>query len=470
MRHYKNSLKLYHATREKLPCGGQTLSKAPERFPLGAYPILLEAGNGSRVWDADGNEYVDYVCGLGPVILGYGHPAVSAAIRRQLMTGLITTSLETPLVGEVAEIICDMVPCAEAVRFVKTGSDACSAAVRLARTYTGRNIILTDGYHGWDDMFQCQAADERGRRGIPATPTTVSIQYNNLDDLARALELYDARIAAVILEPARTFEPAPGYLQGVKDLCHLHGTLLIFDEVVTSFRWAKGGAQEYYKVIPDIACLGKAMANGMPLGAVVGQRDVMSAFERCFVSGTYGGEALSLAAAKATLTTIQEEPVIEHLWDHGRAMRALLRRWPLQKADGANIMRLEGLPCCSVQIFDSGNTEVDVFLKSLWLQETAKHGVLFGNIQYTGLQHTEADLSRVAQAVEAAAEVIAAAVDDEDPQHFLDGAVIGADALQPPPRTDCQHPHAVEITAMGDSNHQYLCPDCGCTYHGGPMR
>lgn len=412
-----------------LPCGGQTLSKSPSRFPMGAHPILLDRGEGSRVWDVDGNEYIDYVCGLGPVILGYNHPVVNDAIRRQLETGLITASLETPLVGEVAEILCDMVPCAEAVRFVKTGSDACSAAIRLARAYTGRDVILTNGYHGWDETFQCAADDERGRAGTldVLTDTTVPIDYNDIDGLEELFAGWGHLVAAVIIEPARTFEPDPRYLLALKLLCRKYGALLIFDEVVTSFRWSRGGAQEYYGVTPDIACLGKAMANGMPLGAVVGRRDVMEAFERCFVSGTYGGEALSLAAAKATLQIIRDEPVIEHIrWQGARLQTAFdgaARRHGLPA-------KSVGVPVCSVQTFEAAPNADANFVKSLWLQETAKRGLLLGNIQYVNYSHGDRDIATTDYAMGAAAATVAGYLATASPADWLEGAPIGVDTYQ----------------------------------------
>lgn len=384
-----------------LPCGAQTLSKAPDRFP-DEYPTYIERGLGSHVWDVDGNEYIDYPLSLGPIILGHNYPAVTNAMRAQMEHGIVF-SLSHPLELEVAERLCQMVPCAEAVRFTKTGSDAVMAAVRLSRTYTGREkvAVASNAYHGMHDWFQVRQP-ERGRAGVPRAlnDTTLLFEYNSIESL-QAVFVEHGPLAAVVIEPARTFEPAPGFLEAVKDLCATHGTVLIFDEVVTSFRWAIGGAQEYYGVTPDLACLGKAMANGLPLGAVVGKRDIMQAFERCFISGTYGGETLSLAAAKATLDVIATEPVVPQIWEHGELLRAAFEGITLLLGGEA-----VGVGPCSVQRFNIGRTEEQKCVLMRWLEETAKRGVLFGHIQYISYSHTNEDILTTVAVMREAAEAI----------------------------------------------------------------
>lgn len=410
------SLRWHERARKVLTCNGaQTLSKAAERSP-GTYPIYLKRGSGSHVWDVDGQEYIDYVCGLGPLILGHNYPRVTEAIKRQADDGCLF-SLEHPLTVEVAEILCDMAPCAEAVRFVKTGSDANEAAVRLARAYTGRDVILSCGYHGWDNTFQILELG-RGETGVPweLEYTSISFQFNRWDQLEVAFDGHrKGSIAAVVIEPMRFEPPAPGFLEKARELCDKHGAVLIFDEVVTSFRWARGGAQEYFGVIPDLACLGKAVANGMPLGAVVGKREIMDAFDRCFVSGTYAGETLSLAAAKATLETIRDEPVIEHIWRQGERLRdafnALARHYHLDAVS-------RGYGPCTCQTFNGPDANL---LKSLWLQETVRHGVLFGGIQYIGYSHSDEDIAHSITAIEHAF----AFLDEERGMNNLSGALRG---------------------------------------------
>ena len=224
-----------------IPCGTQTLSKGPTQFVQGVSPIYLERGRGSHVWDVDGNEYVDFPMALGPVILGYAEPAVDDAIRRQLDDG-ITFTLMHPLEVEVAERIVALCPGVEAVRFGKSGSDALSAAVRAARAHTGRSQVLVAGYHGWHDWY---VGSTTRNRGVPAevAALTTTFAYNDLDSLAAALAAHRGSVAAVVLEPAGLDTPDDGYLQGVVDLARSAGAVSVFDEVITGFRFAPGGAR-----------------------------------------------------------------------------------------------------------------------------------------------------------------------------------------------------------------------------------
>ena len=249
-----------------IPLGTQTLSKSPTQFVQGALPIYLERGAGARVWDVDGNEWLDYPMALGPVILGYAEPAVDDAVREQLARG-ITFTLMHPLEVEVAERIVAMCPGVEAVRFAKSGSDAMSGAIRAARAITDRDIVLVGGYHGWHDWY---IGTTTRNRGVPKAviDLTDGFAFNDVDDLRRVLERHAGSVAAVVLEPAGADVPEPGYLQAVVDLAHEHGALAVFDEVITGFRLAPGGARERYGVEPDLSCYGKALGNGMPIAAV----------------------------------------------------------------------------------------------------------------------------------------------------------------------------------------------------------
>ena len=266
---YVQSIALTARTRAVSPGGAQTMSRQPARFVEGAYPAYLARGRGARVWDVDGNEYVDFLCGLGALPLGHAHPAVDAAIARQLSTGLITPSLPTALEEEVAAKLVQVIPCAQdrgQVRFVKTGSEACAAAARIARRATGRDRVIVVGYHGWHDWVM-ETSDPHP--GIPLTFNTIRVRYNDLQHLEDVLKdpiklpTQTPGIAAVMLEPMLLEPPADGYLQAVVDLCHRYGALSIFDEMVCGFRWATAGGQEYFGVTPDLAVFGKGLANGM---------------------------------------------------------------------------------------------------------------------------------------------------------------------------------------------------------------
>ena len=247
---------------------------------------------------------------------GYRDPDVDLAIRRQLTRG-ISFSLPTTLEMELAERLVKHIPCAEMVRFGKNGTDATSAAVRLARAATKRDRLILLGYHGWQDWYI--GATTRNL-GVPACVSALShlAPYGDLEAIEDLFARHPGEFAAVMLEPMNTVEPAPGYLKGLKDLVHRHGALLIFDEIITGFRWSIGGAQARYGVTPDLACFGKAMGNGMPISAVVGRADIMRLMEDIFYSGTFGGETLSLAAAIATIDKIDREAVTRPSVGNGR--------------------------------------------------------------------------------------------------------------------------------------------------------
>ncbi|MBM4201482.1 MAG: aminotransferase class III-fold pyridoxal phosphate-dependent enzyme, partial [Gammaproteobacteria bacterium] len=266
---------LWERARGLIPAGTQTLAKGPTQFSDGVAPKYLIKGQGARVWDVDGNEYLDYNMGIGPIILGYCHPVVDGAIRAQLDDG-ITFSLMHPLEVELAELLRECIPNTDAVRFSKTGCDVTSAAVRLARAYTGRERILCCGYHGWHDWY-IGVTDRCA--GIPdaVKALTHTVNYN---DLQSVIDAVDEDVACVILEPF-VFERENGhFLSGLRELCDRHGVLLIFDEMWTGFRCAVGGAQEFLGVRSDLSLFSKAMANGMPISAITGRGDVMALLER----------------------------------------------------------------------------------------------------------------------------------------------------------------------------------------------
>jgi glutamate-1-semialdehyde aminotransferase len=368
-----------------IPAGTQTLAKGPGQFVRGVAPKYLRRGKGCRVWDVDGNEYIDYSMAVGPVSLGYADERVDAAIREQLADG-ITFSLMHPLEVEVAEKIRDAVPNAQAVRFGKTGAEAASAAVRLARAFTGRDRVLCCGYHGWHDWY-IGVTDRNA--GIPAAvrDLTATFAYN---DLGSVLAAIDGETACVILEPV-TFEmPRDGFLEELKKVCARHGALLIFDEMWTGFRLALGGAQEVFGVTPDLACFSKAVANGMPLSVLTGRDDVMRLLERdVFFFSTFGGEALSLAAAKATLAEMSEKPVHDHLARQGRKLRHGFNEIAAEL--GMTYARCIGFDCRSMVTFDAAGSD-PLEMKSLVQQELLRRGILWGGFHNLSFSHADADV------------------------------------------------------------------------------
>jgi len=298
-----------------IPLGSQTFSKSRTQYPVGISPLYASKAKGSLIWDVDGNEYIDLVSSLASITLGYGDRGLAKVVTKQLKSA-VNMSLPGKLEAEVAELIVELVPSAEMVRFGKNGSDATSAAIRLARAYTGRDHILVCGYHGWQDWF---IGSTTRNKGVPDTVSALThkFEFNNIDSLRNLFEELGSRVAAVIMEPMNAVYPEPGFLESVKDIAHSNGALLIFDETITGFRFAAGGAQELFGVIPDVSTFGKGMANGFPISAVTGRREVMMEMEEIFFSGTFGGELLSLAAAKYVLDRYQKENIVEELTGNG---------------------------------------------------------------------------------------------------------------------------------------------------------
>lgn len=404
---YARSTAMVERALGLIPLGTQTYSKAHWTFPGGEAPMFLDHGQGGRVWDIDGNGYIDLMGALLPILLGYRDPDVDAAIRSQLDRGILF-SLGTTLEVELAERLVDTIPCAEMVRFAKTGTDAVSAAVRLARAVTGRDHILMCGYHGWNDW---SVATTTRPDGIPQAvrELTHTFPFNDLDALAARLRDLRARggVAAVVLEPVRMVVPEPGFLQGVADLARAEGALVIFDEIVTGLRVAPGGAQAHYGVTPDLACFGKGLGNGMPIAAVVGRAAYMRRFEDVFFSGTYGGEALSLAAALATLRKVREQGVSDHLWALGRRLvEGLTPRLAAHGLDG--VMTLGGLEVTSHIVFHDDPRASAFAVRTVLMRELLRRGVLFTNCHGFSFAHTAEDVDLVLAAYDGALPVVAA--------------------------------------------------------------
>jgi len=404
-----------------LPGITQTYSKSPAQHVEGVYPVFLERGHGCRVWDIDGREYIDYPCALGPILLGYGDTEVDAAVHEQVSAGP-SFSLGHRLEVEVAELIVDMVPGAQMVRFLKTGSEATSAAVRLARAATGRDHIAQCGYHGWHDW--CIGHTARNA-GIPGATRSLTHQwtYNDLDSLQRVFAEHPAAVAAVIMEPVGVVEPAPGFLAAVRDLAHQHGALLIFDEVITGFRLAPGGAQEYYGVLPDLAAFGKAVANGYPLAAVTGRREVMELIATTtFISSTFGGETISLAAARATLNKVRDRRVCDHLWRQGARLTEAFNALAHEHEVPA---RMIGLAPRRVLRVDGGRGVDASVVKGLVWQGCLDNGVLMGNANFVSLAHDDAAIAETIGAFDKALTATGLALRSSDPASALRGGIPG---------------------------------------------
>lgn len=394
--------------KELIPAGTQTLSKGPNQFCDGFGPKYLARGKGSHVWDVDGNEFIDYPMGLGAVSLGHAHPEVIKAVTAQLEQGN-TFSLMNPLEVDLAARIVDIVPCAERVRFGKNGSDATSACIRAARAYTGREHVARCGYHGWQD-WSIDASYGIRARGVPESirAFTHAFPYNDLAALETLLK--ETPIAAVILEPVGAVVPQPGYLEGVRELATRYGAVLVFDEVIAGFRYARGGAQEYFKVTPDLCAMGKGVANGFPLSIVCGSKKFMEPFEEIFFSFTFGGETTALAAANATLDVMERENYWAHVWRLGAKLQAgfktLAKEYQLD-----SFADCIGLAPWTVTTFVDHGKWSGMQLKTLFQQEMLRHGILFSGSQFISLSHTDADIETTIAAYREAMRVVRFALD-----------------------------------------------------------
>ena len=373
----------YHQRAQQfIPGGAHTYSKGDDQFPANA-PAVIERGNGCLVWDGDGNQFTDFALSLGTVVLGHAYEPVLEAVRHELAKG-VNFVRPSPLEGELAELLCDIIPCAEMVKLAKHGSDATTGAIKLARAYTGREHIVrcsADPFNAVHDWFIGSTVVDRG---VPecVKNLTHQFEYNNLASLQALFSQYPAQIACVIFEPISFIEPAVGFLQAVKDLCEANGAILIFDEVVSGFRFAIGGAQQYCGVTPHLAAFGKAMANGFSVSALAGRKDIMSLAginhdtERVFLlSTTHGGETHSIAAALATIRIIEQQQVIKHFWQVGQS----LKRGILQAADAAGISQyvsVGGYDCKPSFALLNQQGHACMQLRTLFLQETIKRGVL----------------------------------------------------------------------------------------------
>jgi len=370
----KKSMELFKKAETIIMNGTQLYSKMPSAGVEGVAPIYFVRGEGCHVWDLEGNKYIDFTMGLGPCMLGYNHPKIRKTVLNQIEIGPIF-SLPHPIEVECAELLTKVVPSAEMVRFLKTGSEATQAAVRIARAYTGKEKIIKGHYHGWHEW--CIAGTIKDG-GIPKIYRDYAFeaQYNNLKEYKEIFKKYKGKIAAVILEPIEFDEPTDDFLKKIKILCHENDALLIFDEVVTGFRFSLGGAQEYFNVTPDICTFGKGMASGYPLSAVVGKKKIFEgAKNKVFISSTFGGETLSLAACIGTINILKKEPVHKKIWEIGSKIKNGFNK--LAENLGSNI-RCIGLPPRLGFDFTPLRKKIKPDeLKTLFMQEVVKRGIYF---------------------------------------------------------------------------------------------
>jgi glutamate-1-semialdehyde aminotransferase len=401
---------------ELIPAQTQTLAKGTGQNIKGVAPKYLQRGKGSHVWDVDGNEYLDYTMGVGPLSLGYAYDKVDNAIKEQLKDG-ITFSLTHPLEVEVAELIHKVVPNAEAIRYSRGGADVVSGAVRLSRAYTGRKKVLCCGYHGWHDWYI--AVTDRNK-GIPQEIQDLSYTFN-YNDIQSVIDSIDEDTACVVLEPYVFEEPKDNFLQKLRDVCTQNGTLLVFDEMWSGFRIAVGGAQEYFGVNADLACFSKAVANGMPISILTGKKEIMWLLEKdVFFFNTFGGEALSLAAAKATITEMIEKNVPAFLAKQGNKLKVGYNK--IASELGMDYTKCSGFDCRTIMTFDAQKSGCEPLeMKSLVQQEMIKRGILWGGFHNMSFSHTDEDVAYTLKAYEDVLPILKKAVEEKNVKGYLRG-------------------------------------------------
>jgi glutamate-1-semialdehyde aminotransferase len=403
----KNSNNIYSKAIKIIPSGTQTFSKGVTQFVNGIAPKYLKKGKGAYVWDVDNNKFLDYVMGCHPLILGYADPDVNLAVKKQLDLGS-TFSLMNKLELDVAEILVDTIPCAEMVRFGKNGADATTIGVRLARAVTKRDHIAYCGYHGWHDWF---IANTDLNSGIPKFNQKLAhaFIYNDLDSLEKIFKKYKDKIAIVIMEPVTVFEPKcygpkscvslkcknnfcqKNFLTEVKRITKENGSILMFDEIISGFRFSNGGFQKMSGVTPDLSSFAKAISNGIPLSAIVGKKKYMKYLDKTFFSFTYGGDCIGLAAAKICIPKIIEKNVVSHLYDVGSVLKKEINFLSTQYNLEEYISCI-GYPCRSILALNNSIYFSDLELKTYIQQELIESHILWAAYHALSWSHKKKDI------------------------------------------------------------------------------
>jgi len=407
---FEKSKELQKKSHALIPGGGHTYAKGDDQYPVLA-PGFIVRGEGSHVWDIDGNEFIEYGMGLRSVTLGHGFKPVVEAAYRHMLAGTNFTR-PSPIEVECAEALLGLIESADMAKFAKNGSDVTTAAVKLARAYTGRDLIAICGdqaFFSTDDWFIGSTAMPGG---IPQAikNLTVKFRYNDIESLRQLFATYPGKICCVVLEAATSIEPIPGFLHDVETVCHDGGAVLVLDEMITGFRWHLGGAQKYYGIEPDLSSFGKALANGFALSALVGKREIMELGglrhdkERVFLlSTTHGAETHALAAGVKTMEVYKEEKVVDQLWEKGTALRDGLNR-VVAELGLEDFFQVLGQPCNLVFATRDQEKQPSQTFRALFMQETIKRGLLMPSLVIS-FAHTEADILRTIDGVGEALEI-----------------------------------------------------------------
>jgi glutamate-1-semialdehyde 2,1-aminomutase len=420
---------LYDEARRLIPGGTQLVSKRPEMFAPGLWPAYFREARGCEVVDLDGRTWLDMsAMGIGTCLLGYADPDVTAAVVARVQAGSMST-LNSPEDVELARALIELHPWAEQVRYARSGGEAMTVAVRIARAATGRSVIAFCGYHGWHDWYiaanrQVDASDDPldghllpglTPNGVPVelAGTALPFRYNRLDELEAIVDSTGDRLAAVVMEPTRHEHPDDGFLEGVRALADRVGAVLVFDEITSGFRFALGGVHLDYDVDPDIAVFGKAIGNGHPMAAVIGRRSVLDAAEESFISSTSWTEGVGPTAALATLAKMKRCDVAAHVdrigGQLGRGLSTLAEERGIP-------LHVRGHPALSLWSFDHGQAGT---LQTLFTVKMLDHGILSGAGFYTSFAHESQHVDRFLDAAGQALDEVADAIENNDADERL---------------------------------------------------
>lgn len=423
---------LYQRAAQLIPGATQLVSRRPNRVAYGVSPVYASRAKGARFWDVDGFQYIDWISGIGAILLGYADPVVDEAVRQQIATGTIY-SVNHELEVELAEELCCTIPCAEMVRYAKCGGEACAMAVRIARGVTGRDKVLFCGYHGWHDWYlAANLAEEASLNahlfpgieptGVPRALAGTALPFpgGDLGALAELLERNRGEVAAVIMEPLRSEIPPEGYLDAVGKLARQHGAVFIFDEVSAGLRFSTGGAQQYLGVTPDMAVFAKSLSNGYPMAAVVGKREVMEPAARMFISSTYWSDTIGLRAALVTLREVRRRDVPGQLWRFGAELKRRLNAVAEEVGLGVRCQGIDVHPHLDFAVADA---RLKSQVTTLYIQEMAKRGCHGYASFYLNAAQGDAELSETTEAARATFTIIRDALATHTVEQRLECAV-----------------------------------------------
>ena len=413
-----NSKELQERAKNVIPHLTGTFTRSAHSFVEGVYPVYIKSAEGSHFTDVDGNKYLDYLCGIGPITLGYNYQKVNDAIIAQLKNGILF-SLPHPLEVELSELISQTIPHAEMVKFEKTGSNAVTGAVRAARYITKRNKIAYCGSGGvWHDWWATVVSRDGGVPEFNRDLINI-FDYNDIDGLEQIFEDNPNQIAAIVLEPTIFEKPKNDFLKKVRKIADQNNTILILDEIVTGFRFDIGGGQKYFDIKGDLVCFGKGMGNGLPISAITGPAEFMKRFDDLWVSSTNNPETLSMAGTKAVINEMKEKNTISHCWEIGTK---LFNNWNRITEENNLNIKMIGYPIRMKIECKNSQDKISESLKALFLQEMVKKGIFFPPGQcFLSYSHSDDDINHTLQKLEQSCQEIKNKVKDDDYQAHLEG-------------------------------------------------